>query len=356
MHKSHRFGCLAAIFWLLTITVSSAQVASSPPKQDLASSKPPADRLKQYSDLALQWEQEYLRIDTTNPPGNEARSAAFFKTIFDAEGIENRVFEYVPGRADIWARIPHSTAEAKRPIILLNHMDVVTSDASHWKAPPFSAAIVGDSIYGRGAQDMKSEGLAQLVVMVMLKREKAALNRDVIFLAVSDEEAAGTGTDWMIAHQRDLLGNAEFLINEGGENLLENGKGKYIGVDVGEKAPFLVHMGGHGRPWPGSRPIPDSAPNRLVKALDQIIAYRTPFKVLPVVEEFLQVMAPYEPPERARRVQNIQQALQDKSFQDEVERDESLNFLLRNTISLTMLGGSAQTNVMPPEALANVDV
>src|SRR5206468_9589843 len=193
--------------------------ASPTPDQNFASAKISADRLKQYSDLALQWEQEYLRIDTTNPPGNETRSAAFFKKIFDAEGIENRVFEYVPGRADIWARILHSTAEAKRPIILLNHMDVVTSDASHWKAPPFSAAIVGDSIYGRGAQDMKSEGLAQLVVMVMLKRAKIPLDRDVIFLAVSDEEAAGTGTDWFIDNHRDLLGDAEFLIHVGGYNL-----------------------------------------------------------------------------------------------------------------------------------------
>ena len=99
-------------------------------------------------------------------------------------------------------------------------MDVVTSDPSHWKVPPFSAQIVDGSIYGRGAQDMKSEGLAQLMVMVMLQREKVALDRDVIFLAVSDEEVDGTGTDWFIAHQRDLLGNAEFLINEGGENIL----------------------------------------------------------------------------------------------------------------------------------------
>jgi len=93
----------------------------------------------------------------------------------------------------------------------------------------------------------------------------------------------------------------EFLINEGCENLLENGKVKYIGVDVGEKSPFWLHVVAHGRPGHGSRPIPDSAPNRLVKALDQVIAYRTPFKVLPVVEEFLRVMAPYEPPERARQ-------------------------------------------------------
>jgi len=211
-------------------------------------------------------------------------------------------------------------------------------------------------MYGRGAQDMKNEGLAQLVVMVMMKREQAALDRDLIFLAVSDEEAAGTGTDWMIANQRDLLGNAEFLINEGGENLLENGKVRYVGVDVGEKTPFWLHIVAHGRPGHGSRPIAESAPNQLVRALNRILTYRTPHKLLPVVEEFLQDMAPYEPPEQANQFRNIRQALQDKNFQEKVIQDESLNFLLRNTISLTMLGGSEQTNVIPPEAWANLDV
>jgi acetylornithine deacetylase/succinyl-diaminopimelate desuccinylase-like protein len=203
---------------------------------------------------------------------------------------------------------------------------------------------------------MKNEGLAQLMVMVMLKREKVPLDRDVIFLAVSDEEAGGTGTDWMISNKRDLLENAEFLINEGGENLLEEGKVRYIGVDVGEKTTFWLHVVAHGRPGHGSRPIPDSAPNRLIRALNQIVAYRTPLKVLPVVDEFLHVMAPYEPPARARQFLNMKLAVQDRKFQDEVERDESLNFLLRDTISLTMLGGSEQTNVIPPDAWANLDV
>ena len=324
--------------------------ASSPP-----SAKIPSDRVKQYSDLAVEWMQEYLRIDTTNPPGNELRAAVFFKRILDNEGIENYVFEYAPGRADLWARVPHTNAQAKRPIILLNHMDVVTSDAAHWRVPPFSGMIIGGAMYGRGAQDMKDEGLAQLVVMVMLKREKAALDRDVLFLAVSDEEAAGTGTDWMITHHRDLLENAEFLINEGGENLLENGKVKYVGVDVGEKSPLWLHVVAHGRPGHGSRPNPDSSPDRLVRALDRIIQYRTPLKVLPVVEEFMRDMAPYEEGERARQFRNIREAIRDKNFQEEVERDESLNYLLRNTITLTMLGGSEQTNVIPPEAWANLD-
>jgi acetylornithine deacetylase/succinyl-diaminopimelate desuccinylase-like protein len=324
----------------------------------VASSRIPAEHLQQYSDLAVTWMQEYLRIDTTNPPGNEMRAVAFYKKILDQEGIENRGFEYAPGRGDLWARLPHNTAGsvAKRPIILLNHMDVVTSDASHWKVPPFSGEIRDGYIWGRGAQDMKDEGLAQLVVMVMLKREKVALDRDVIFLAVADEEADGTGSDWFIEHQRDLLGNAEFLINEGGENLLENGKVKYVGVDVGEKTTYWLRVVAHGRPGHGSRPNPDSAPNRLVRALDRIIAYRTPLRVLPVVEEFLRDMAPQEPPERAAEYRDVRKAIEDKKFQKEVEKDESLNFLLRNTISLTMMGGSEQTNVIPPEAWANLDV
>jgi acetylornithine deacetylase/succinyl-diaminopimelate desuccinylase-like protein len=322
----------------------------------LASSRIPAEHLQQYSDLALDWMQEYLRVDTTNPPGNEMRAVAFLKGILDREGIETRVFEYAPGRGDLWARLPHSASEAKRPIILLNHMDVVTSDASHWQVPPFSGEIKNGYVWGRGAQDMKDEGLAQLVAMVMFKREQVTLDRDVIFLAVSDEEAEGTGTDWFIAHQRDLLQNAEFLINEGGENLLENGKVKYVGVDVGEKISFWLHVVAHGRPGHGSRPIADSAPNRLVRALNRILAYRTPLRVMPVVEEFLRDMAPYEPAERAQEYRNIHKAIEDKKFQAEVEHDESLNYLLRDTIALTMMGGSEQTNVIPAEAWANLDV
>lgn len=322
----------------------------------MPSSRISDEHLRTYSDLAENWMQEYLRVDTTNPPGNEMRGVEFFKKILDDEGIENRAFEIAPGRGDLWARISHTTSESKRPIILLNHMDVVTSDASHWKVAPFSGELRDGYIWGRGAQDMKDEGLAQLVVMVMLKREKVALDRDVIFLAVADEEAEGKGTDWFTKNQRDLLGNAEFLINEGGENLLENGKVKYVGVDVGEKTSYWLHVVAHGRPGHGSRPNPDSAPNRLVRALNKVLGYKTPLRVLPVVDEFLRDMAPYEPPDRAAYYRNVKKAIEDKKFQQDVERDESLNFLLRDTISLTMLGGSGQTNVIPPEAWANLDV
>jgi acetylornithine deacetylase/succinyl-diaminopimelate desuccinylase-like protein len=334
----------------------------------MPSSRISNEHLREYSHLAENWMQQYLRIDTTNPPGNEMRGVEFFKKILDEEGIENRAFEIEPGRGDLWARIPANSGENPhfsqkqgevghpRPIVLLNHIDVVTSDPSHWKVPPFSGELRDGYLWGRGAQDMKDEGLAQLVVMVMLKREKVALDRDVIFLAVADEEAGGKGTDWFIRNQRDLLENAEFLINEGGENVLENGKVKYVGVDVGEKTSYWLHVVAHGRPGHGSRPNSDSAPNRLVRALNKILAYQTPLRVLPVVDEFLRDMAPYESPDRAVYYRDVKKAIEDKKFQREVQHDESLNFLLRDTISLTMLGGSEQTNVIPAEAWANLDV
>lgn len=349
---------MANRFWGVVISVVLGTLGVSwAADAPMPSSRIPAERMQQYSDLAVTWMQQYLRVDTTNPPGNEMKAVAFYKKILDAEGIENRVFEYAPGRGDLWARIQASGgASHKRAIVLLNHTDVVTSDASHWRVPPFSGEIKDGYIWGRGAQDMKDEGLAQVVAMVMLKREKIALDRDVIFLAVADEEADGSGTDWFIKNQRDLLENAEFLINEGGENLLENGKVKYVGVDVGEKTTYWLKVTAHGRPGHGSRPNADSAPNRLVRALNKIIAYRTPLRVLPVVDEFLRDMAPYEPAEKAAYYRDAKKAIGDKKFQDEVEHDESLNFLLRDTISLTMLGGSGQTNVIPPDAWANLDV
>jgi hypothetical protein len=124
--------CVLAIGTYAPALAKRAAVSPS----TLASARGPADRLVQYSDLAVHWMEDDLRIDATNPPGHEMQAATFFSRILDQEGIENRGFECQPGRANLWARLAHSATAAKRPIILLNHMDVVTSDPSHWKVPP----------------------------------------------------------------------------------------------------------------------------------------------------------------------------------------------------------------------------
>ena len=313
--------------------------------------------MQQYSDLAVRWMQQYLQIDTTNPPGNEARATAWMKKILDQEGIENRVFELASGRANLWARLPATVpaGKKKRPLILLNHTDVVSSEPAHWSHPPFSGALKDGVLYGRGAQDMKDEGLAQLVVLSMLKREQQPLDRDVIFLATADEEVAGLGVDWMVRHP-ELLENAEFLINEGGENREENGRVLYVGLDVGEKSPYWVHLVAHGEPGHGSEPIADSAPNRLLRALNRIQAWEPPLQLLPAVEHYLQARAPMESGQRAAWFRDPRHALRDPHFRALVESDRDLAYLFRNTIALTMLGGSAQTNVIPAEAWANLDI
>jgi acetylornithine deacetylase/succinyl-diaminopimelate desuccinylase-like protein len=206
-----------------------------------------------YQDMAVDLMQQYLRINTSNPPGNEIEAARFFKKIFDQHGIENEIFEYKTGRANIIARLKGNGS--KRPIILLSHTDVVTAEPASWEVDP--AIIKNNAIYGRGALDMKGEGLLHLMTMILLKREGPPLSRDVIFLGTADEEVNDEGSLWMIANKADLFKNAEYLLTEGGDNLLEGESVKIVGVDVAEKAPFWLRLTATGLPGHGSRPVPD---------------------------------------------------------------------------------------------------
>jgi len=307
-----------------------------------------------YQDMAVDLMRQYLRINTSNPPGNEIEAAEFFKSLFNKYGIQNEIFEYKPGRANIIARLKGNGS--KRPIILLSHMDVVTADPSAWRTDPFSAQIIDDAIYGRGALDMKSEGLLHLMTMIILSKEALKLSRDIIFLGTADEEVKDEGSIWMIANKSDLFKDAEYLLTEGGDNLLQGSEVKFVGIDVAEKAPFWLHLTAKGQPGHGSRPIADSAPNRLVAAMSRILNYQTPIKLLPAVEKFFQDIAPLQDEPQRSQFANIRKSLKDSAFVKKLTSDREYNFLLRNTISLTMLNGSKQTNVIPTSASCNIDV
>jgi acetylornithine deacetylase/succinyl-diaminopimelate desuccinylase-like protein len=235
-------------------------------------------------------------------------------------------------------------------------MDVVTADPSAWTVDPFSGEIKDGAIYGRGALDMKNEGLLHLMTMLLLKKHGPSLSRDVIFLATADEEVHDEGSLWMIANKADLFKDAEYLLTEGGDNLLENGAVKFVGVDVAEKAPFWLQLTASGLPGHGSRPIADSATNRLVRAMNRILDWETPIKLLPAVEKFFKDIAPLQPEPLRSKFANISESLKDPSFAKELSSNREYNFLLRNTISLTMLNGSKQTNVIPNTATCNLDV
>jgi acetylornithine deacetylase/succinyl-diaminopimelate desuccinylase-like protein len=239
---------------------------------------------------------------------------------------------------------------------MLNHMDVVQADASSWRLPPFSAEILNGEMYGRGAVDMKDEGLLQAMVMVIAARQHLPLKRDLIFLGTSDEEVNDTGSTWMLENHPEMVRGAEYLITEGGTNLIIQGRGTIHEVGVGEKAPFWLRLTATGRGGHGSIPIPDSAPDRLVKALARVVDWQPPFRLLPSVEQYFRAIAALEPEPRATQFRDIRKALQDPAFARSISRDEEYNYLLRDTVSLTLLRGGFQTNVIPDTAYAELDV
>src|SRR5881409_477017 len=157
----------------------------------------------------------YIRINTTNPPGNEIVAARWLAAVLQRDGIEARIFEPAPGKANLYARLAGDGSA--RPLLLLNHMDVVLASPEYWSVDPFSGLIKDGYIWGRGALDMKGEAVAQLMTMLILRRARVPLKRDIIFLATADEEiGAGVGAAWISEQRRDLVRDAEFLLTEGG--------------------------------------------------------------------------------------------------------------------------------------------
>ena len=315
---------------------------------------PPA---RVYEDMAVELLRQYLRIDTTNPPGNELQAARFFEKILAAEGIESTIDEFAPGRANIMATLKGSGK--KRGLILSNHMDVVPADASRWKLPPFSGALEDGALWGRGAEDMKAEGILQLVALIRLKREGVPLDRDVIFLGTADEEVDFLGALRVLSPEgwAGRVEGAEYFVTEGGENLRgPDGKPVYFGVETGEKGVFWLKMRTSGTPGHGSRPIEDSALNRLIRALERVRLHRPAMKALPSVQKFFRDQAARASGPRADWYKDIATAIQDPAVARVLYDDREVSALLRNTVSITVVRAGYKTNVIPGTAEAELDV
>jgi acetylornithine deacetylase/succinyl-diaminopimelate desuccinylase-like protein len=228
----------------------------------------------QAPDEATRLLQAYVRIDTSNPPGDTRKAADFLAGILEREGIPVTRYESEPGKAILYARLKATvTPPAGKAIVLLHHMDVVPADKSQWKVDPFAATIQGDDLWGRGALDMKGMGVAQLVAFLRLKRERVPLTRDVILLAEPDEEVGGAmGARWMIANHYAEL-DPEYVIDEGGfgsRELFTPGKLVY-GISVAEKKIVWLKVRAEGVAGHGSQPHDRNPNDRLVKALERLL-------------------------------------------------------------------------------------
>ncbi|MDP7640337.1 MAG: M20/M25/M40 family metallo-hydrolase, partial [Candidatus Hydrogenedentes bacterium] len=275
--------------------------------------------------------QEYVRVDTTNPPGNELSGAEFFARIFEAEGIDYETVESAPGRGNIWARIEGGSEPG---LILLNHMDVVPADESFWSHPPLSGDIVDGFVRGRGTLDMKGIGIVELYAFLALHRMGKPLNRDVMFMATADEEAGGLfGVGWLAKNRTELFEDFGLLLNEGGGGQIRDGKLAF-GVEVTQKVPLWVRLVSTGRNGHGSTPDAESAVTRLVKGLSRIHDHQFPAKISPAVDDYFKAMAPNAESPWRESFEDIRAATKDPSFLEKLlDYNRSFHSLIRNTCS-----------------------
>ena len=342
----------------LLAVLAAGTLAAAP----LSSQSPAAEPTRPVDWNAIQDEtvrlmREYFRINTTNPPGNELAGALWLKGVLEREGFEVRILdttELGKGRANLYTRLRGNGS--KKAIALVHHIDVVPATESYWKVPPFSGEIRDGFIYGRGALDMKGEGIAHLMAMVALKRSGVPLTRDIVFIANSDEELGSTGAIVFVEKHADLLKDVEYLITEGGDNLVEDGKLRYWGIGVAEKRTFWQKVTVKGTPSHGSRPTPQNPVPKLVRALAKIADYETPLHVTPGAQKFFRDISPRYSGEQRRWLADVSTAVQSSRARAWLTSDIYWNAVLRNTITLTGLEGSNKTNVIPPEATAKIDI
>jgi acetylornithine deacetylase/succinyl-diaminopimelate desuccinylase-like protein len=246
--------------------------------------------------------QEYVRIDTSNPPGNEIAGARFLAGILAKNGIPAEIIESAPGRGNVYARI-----RGKRPgegLLLLHHIDVVPAPPQGWTRPPFAASIYLNMLYGRGSLDMKGIGICELEAFLDVARGHRVPERDIIFLAVADEEEGGhMGTEWLLAHRPDLFEGIRYAINEGGITETREEKISYIGIEIGTKLAAGLRLRARDR----------ATMQRVRIALEPSMTPRDPDRVLPEVRTYLHEIAPLRR-EQGRWLTNIDATIANGKF------------------------------------------
>ena len=304
-------------------------------------------------DEAVTWLQEFIQVDTINPPGNETRAVEFIANILEAEGIPFRTAESAPGRGNIWARLEGGDEPG---LILLQHTDVVPADPNYWSSDPLSGEIQDGYLWGRGTLDMKGTGISQLATFVSLHRAGVPLNRDVTLIATADEEAGGLyGAGWLIEHHPEIFEGVGLLLNEGDFGT-DTDNERVFRVEVTQKVPVWLRLTAVDTPGHGSTPNATSSVTRIVEALNRLRENPFPPRIVPAVDEMFQGLAAGASGEWADAYANIAAAVREPGFLDKLQAHSSfMHALTRDTCSLTRMQGSSKINVVPPEAWAEID-
>ncbi len=306
-------------------------------------------------DESIELLSRYLQFDTTNPPGNEAPAAEFFAEIFRKQGIEYKTYEPESSRISIRAVLPGSGERG--PVILLNHMDVVPAESKDWSFDPFSGEIRDGFIHGRGAMDMKGQGIMELMAFLAMKREGVKLRGDLVFLAVADEETLGEqGVKFLLEKYPEDF-KADLVINEGGFGLRDVLPDKpALLISTAEKGLRWVKLTRTGPPGHGSTPHGHNALAELTKALSRLLAEESPVTITPIIAEYFRKMAQGWDFLKAYMEDGKTETLVSILNQSGLLAIPQVSAMLRNTISLTGMQAGTNVNVIPGTAEAQLDI
>jgi acetylornithine deacetylase/succinyl-diaminopimelate desuccinylase-like protein len=343
VHSRRRVSATALAF----VLALSAMAAAQAPRVDWSRVEP--ETLEHY--LAL------LRMDTSDPPGNERPAADYLKQVLDREGIPTQVFEAEPNRVNVVARIKGNGR--KRPLLLMGHTDVVNVDPAKWTYPPFSATRNGGYVYGRGTVDDKDNVVASLMTMLLLKRSNVSLDRDVIFLAEAGEEGTTrVGIEYMVAQHYDAI-EAEYCLAEGGSVSRAGGRVQFASAQTAEKIPRAIELTARGTSGHGSVPLEDNAIIHLSSALAAIGSWKPPIRLNETTRMYFERLATFSLPADAARYRAVLDPTS-KAAADAVDyfakHEPSRASMLRTSLSPTVLQSGYRVNVIPSEAKATVDV
>ena len=303
--------------------------------------------------------RDLIRIDTTNPPGNEIQAAKYLAKTLEKEGFVCEVLESKPGRGNVITRIRGSGE--KPSLLLLSHLDVVAANPKEWNVDPFAGTVNEGFVWGRGALDMKSMTTIEVMVMKLLKRQHIEPRGDIILAATADEEKGGEeGAGWLTRNCPKKI-RADYVINEGGGLAVPvNGKNMYT-VQTAEKGILWFKVKAKGTPGHGS--IPGAADNAIVRmnnVVRKLERYRSNISLTPTVKQFLAEMAK----EHRAAMKTLTKLLEDPAAADPVldelaKKDralaEEIRAKLRMTVTPTMIHGGVKENIIPSECEAVFD-
>ncbi|HNR89374.1 MAG TPA: M20/M25/M40 family metallo-hydrolase [Spirochaetota bacterium] len=319
---------------------------------------PTHDELTRLTEEMLHHFRNLLRIDTTNPPGNESTAAHYIAHLLRQEGIDHTVIEPEPGRGSLIARIYGD--RSKRPLLLMAHLDVVCAEAEHWEHPPFAAHLEDGVVWGRGALDCKNTVVLWLTVMIALKRAGVRPARDVIFLAAADEEEGGRlGAGWIVENAFELI-DAEACLNEGGGPAIGFLGRTFYTYQSGEKGNIWLRFTRTGTPGHGSVPRGDNPVMRVGKLLERIMRVRFPVRATATTREMLRAIAttqrfPQSLAVRLLAFPPLSELLIRRGIADD-EKANTIRSILRTTVCPTVLRGGRKVNVIPSEASLEIDI